>query len=73
MDILLNVHGIPFVSLQEVFRATLYLSHATVANISESFTHKMAAKTSWHRYVTKLRQCHLWSVCLSVGHSREWC
>ena len=23
-----------------------------------SFTHKMAAKTSWHRYGTKLRHCH---------------
>ena len=27
-------------------------------NIYESFTHKMAAKTSWHRYGTKLRHCH---------------
>jgi len=24
----------------------------------KSFTNKMAAKTSWHRYGTKLRQCH---------------
>jgi len=23
-----------------------------------SFTHKMAAKISWHRYGTKLRHCH---------------
>ena len=29
-----------------------------VTNISTSFTHKMAAKTSWHRYGTKLRHCH---------------
>ena len=29
-----------------------------VTNIYESFTHKMAAKTSWHRDGTKLRQCH---------------
>jgi len=35
-----------------------YLSDITVTNISESFTHKMAAKTSWHRYGTKLRHCH---------------
>ena len=25
---------------------------------SKSFTYKMAAKTSWHRYGTKLRHCH---------------
>jgi len=24
----------------------------------KSFTHKMGAKTSWHRYGTKLRHCH---------------
>jgi len=30
-----------------------YLSGVTVRNIYESFTHKMAAKTSWHRYGTK--------------------
>jgi len=29
-----------------------------VANISQGFTHKMAAKTSWHRYESKLRRCH---------------
>jgi len=26
-----------------------YLSDITVTNISKSFTHKMAAETSWHR------------------------
>ena len=26
-------------------------------NISKSFTHKMTAKASWHRYGTKLRRC----------------
>ena len=35
-----------------------YLSTITVTNISRSFTHKMAAKTSWHRYGTKLRHRH---------------
>ena len=35
-----------------------YLSGITVRNIYESFTHKMAAKTSWHRYGTKLRHCY---------------
>jgi len=30
-----------------------YLSDVTVENNSESFTHKMAAKTSRHRYGTK--------------------
>jgi len=34
------------------------LSDATVTNIYGSFTHKMAAKTSWHRYGTKWRHCH---------------
>ena len=44
-------------------------------NISKSFTHKMAAKTSLHRYGTKLRHCqspyvyrhklrrHSWRIC----------
>jgi len=32
-------------------------SDITVANISGSFTHKMAAKTSWHRYESNLRHC----------------
>ena len=36
----------------------MYLCDITVANISESFPHKMAAKTSWHRYESKLRHCH---------------
>ena len=35
-----------------------YLSDITVANIAGSFTHKMAAKTSWHRYESNLRHCH---------------
>ena len=29
-----------------------------MADISRSFTYKMAAKTNWHRYGTKLRHCH---------------
>jgi len=33
-------------------------SDIRVTNISKSFTHKMAAKTNWHRYGTKLRHCH---------------
>jgi len=35
-----------------------YLSDITAANISESFTHKMAVKTSWHRHESKLHHCH---------------
>jgi len=27
-----------------------YLSGTTVTNISQSFTHKMAAKVNWHRW-----------------------
>ena len=34
------------------------LSNITGTNVSRSFAHKMAAKTSWHRYGTKLRYCH---------------
>jgi len=34
------------------------LTGSRVTNISKSFTHKMAAKTSWHRYGTKLRDFH---------------
>jgi len=36
-----------------------YLSAVTVTSIFPSFTYKMAAKTSWHRYGTKWRHCHL--------------
>ena len=36
-----------------------YLSAITVTGIFQSFTYKMAAKTSWHRYGTKLRHCRL--------------
>ena len=35
-----------------------YLSDIRVTNISKSFTHKMAAKASRHRYGTKLRHGH---------------
>ena len=35
-----------------------YLSDVTVTNIYESFAHRMAAKTSRHRYGKKLRHCH---------------
>jgi len=34
------------------------LSDSRVAKISKSFTDKMAAKTNWHKYGTKLRHCH---------------
>ena len=36
---------------------TEYLSDIRITNISKSFTHRMAAETSWHRYGTKLRHC----------------
>jgi len=35
-----------------------YLNDIRVTNMSKSFSHKMAAETSWHRYGTKLRHCH---------------
>jgi len=34
------------------------LSDIRVTNISKSFTHKMAAETSWLRCGTKLGHCH---------------
>ena len=36
----------------------------TMTNVSKSFTHKMAAKTSWHRCGTKL--CHFHPEYVSV-------
>ena len=36
---------------------TRRICDVTVTSISTSFTYKMAAKTSWHRYGTKLRHC----------------
>jgi len=45
-------------SLYHYLTNKAYLSNITVRNIYESFTHKMAAKTSWHRYGTNLRHCH---------------
>jgi len=38
-----------------------------VTNISKSFTHKTSAKTSWHRYGTTLRHCHLMYNRLMLG------
>ena len=35
-----------------------YLSDSRLVNIYKPFTHKMAAKTSWHTYATKWRHCH---------------
>jgi len=44
------------------------LSDIRVTNISKSFTHKMAAKTSWRRYGTKLRHCHpVYRLLVSYG------
>ena len=41
-----------------------------VTNTSNSFTHKMAAKISWHRYRTKLRVAVLGWVREGVAPSR---
>jgi len=43
-----------------------YLRDSRVTDISKSFTYKMAPKTSWHRYGTKLRHCH--PVYMGHGH-----
>ena len=52
------------------------LCHIRVTNILKSFTHKMAAETSWHRYGTKLRHCHRMyrrTYCGKVPGSRLGC
>ena len=41
-----------------IMRSVRWRRFITVANISESFTYKVAAKINWHRYGTKLRHCH---------------
>jgi len=47
---------------------TTTITTTTLANISESFTHKMAAKTSWNRCESKLRHYHaIWG-----GSVAEW-
>ena len=49
----------------------MYLSDSRVANISKTFTHKMAAKTGWHRptYATKWRHGH---PMYNAIFPREW-
>ena len=49
-----------------------YLSALTVASIFRSFTYKMAAKTGWHRYGTKLRHCHPMYIILP-GLTARYC
>jgi len=39
----------------------------TATNIIRVFTHKMAAETSWQRYRTKLRHCHLTYKTMTVA------
>ena len=50
-----------------------YLRYNTVANISKSFTYKMAAKTSWHRYKTNLRYCQPMYSSMQQAHARSQC
>ena len=62
-DLLCNSNKIQQVSLRKCPRDhqptdKAYLSVSRVTNVSKSFTHKMAAKTSWREYGTKLRHCH---------------
>ena len=71
-----NIHGIINLDVEDVLAQALclyakrqtYLSDSRVTNISKSFTYKMAAKTIWHRYVTKLRHCHPMWVSQKVVH-----
>ena len=46
-----NVHTIISLPIKRILATSL-------TTIAESFTYKMAAKTSWHRDGTKLRHCH---------------
>ena len=43
-----------------------------VTNIYKSFTYKMAAKTSWHRYGKKLRHCHPMYLWAGSTKTRNW-
>jgi len=45
-----------------------HLSDITARNIYMSYTRKMVAKTSWHRYGAKLRHCHpmYWILLLGI-------
>jgi len=40
------------------YQHSVFKSDITVISIFQSFTYKMVAKISWHRYETKLRHCH---------------
>ena len=57
-DLVCYSNQIESVGLRSLTYNKAYLSDITVTNISQSFTRKTAAKTSWHRYGTKLRHCH---------------
>jgi len=48
----------PFIHIGLELQIKRILSAITVTSLYQSFTYKMAAKTSWHRYGTKLRHCH---------------
>ena len=50
--------GLRRCSYDHLLNNKAYSSDITVTNIYKSFIHKMAAKTSSHRYGTKLRHCH---------------
>jgi len=50
-----------------------YLSAITVTGIFRSFTYKMAPKTGWHRYGTKLRHCHPMYISARSGYCTELC
>ena len=52
-------------------KSVLKSSDIIASNISKSFTYKMAAKTSWHRYGTKLRHCQ--PVYSRAGLDRRYC
>ena len=39
------------------FANSAYFSNITAANTSKSFTHKMAAKASWHRNYVTITPC----------------
>jgi len=46
-----------------------YSSNISVTDIYKSFTHKIAAKTDWRRYGTKLRHRHGVTLCIK----RQFC
>jgi len=53
------------------YKQGVFKRYITVTTFLRVFTYKMAAKINWHRYETKLRDCHpmySWPFCATWRH-----